>query len=142
MRDQFDITVPCHALAQAAADRHPAEPDIGQRQRLHGDVGMMRGVAERVMDRADQRGAERQHADAIARGALGKQHHRVAAERRPTSRIRTPINAQRMRWYRCGMLRCSGRSNAMPINWNGSNTSVSATKANANDMTRIMKALG
>jgi hypothetical protein len=30
----------------------------------------------------------------------------------------------------------------MPINWNGSSTSVSATKANANDMTRIMKALG
>ena len=40
----------------------------------------MRGVAERVMHRADQRRAERQHADAVARGAFGEQHHRVAAE--------------------------------------------------------------
>jgi hypothetical protein len=32
------------------------------------------------MDRADQRRAERQNADAIARRALGKQHHRIAAE--------------------------------------------------------------
>src|SRR5437660_729618 len=36
--------------------------------------------AERVMDRADQRGAGRQHASAIARSALGEQHHGVAAE--------------------------------------------------------------
>ena len=80
MRDQVGVAVPRHPLAQAAAERHAAEADIGQRHRLHGDVAMMRGIAERVMHRADQRRAERQHADAVARGALGEQHHGVAAE--------------------------------------------------------------
>jgi hypothetical protein len=41
------------------------------------------GVAERVMHRADQRRTERQHARAVARGALREQHHRVAAEQAP-----------------------------------------------------------
>ena len=63
----------------------------------------------------------------------------LAADRVPTSRIRTPISAQRMRWYKCGTVRCSRRSKAMPTNWNGSSTSVSTTKANAIRMTRIMK---
>src|ERR1700692_1606379 len=44
-----------------------------------------------------------------------------------------------MRWYKCGTVRCSRRSKAMPTNWNGSSTSVSTTKANAIRMTRIMK---
>ena len=54
LRDQVDIAVPRHALAQAPAHRQAAEPDIGQRHRLHRDVGMVGAVAERVMHRADQ----------------------------------------------------------------------------------------
>ena len=64
----------------------------------------------------------------------------VAVDRTPTSRIPTPISAQSTRWYRCGMIRCSRRSNARPINWNGSSTSVSARKANAMRTTRVMNA--
>ena len=44
---------------------------------------MMRAVAERVMHGADQRGSEWQHADAIARGAFGEQHHGIAAKQTP-----------------------------------------------------------
>ena len=88
MRDQFGIAVPRHAFAQAPADRQTTEADIGQRHRLHRDMGMLRAGAERVMHRADQRGAERQHAGAVARGALGEQHHRVAAEQAARDRPR------------------------------------------------------
>jgi hypothetical protein len=80
MGDQIDVAVPRNAFAQAPAHRHATESDIGQRLRLHRDVGMMRGGAKRVMDRPDQRRAERQHANAVTRGTLGKQHHCVTAE--------------------------------------------------------------
>ncbi len=103
MRDQVGVAVPCHAFAQAAAHRHTAESDIGHRHRLHRDVGMMRAAAERVMDRADQRRTERQHVDAVARGALGEQHHGVASEQPACDFPR----------------RCAGLMTGLPVDENG-----------------------
>ncbi len=78
MWHQIDVAIPGELVAQRPAGRYAADADIGQRQRLNRDAGMVRLVAERVMHRSDQRGAERQNPVAVTRRAFRKQHHGVA----------------------------------------------------------------
>src|SRR5437899_7796190 len=53
-----------------------------------------------------------------------------------------PINAHRMRWYQCGIMRWIGRRKMMPTSWSGSSTSVSVRKVMAIRTTRIMTYVG
>ncbi len=78
VRHQIDVAVPGELVAQRPAGRHAADADIGQRQWLNRDAGMVRLVTQGMVHRSDQRGAERENPVAITRGAFREQHHGIA----------------------------------------------------------------
>ncbi len=70
MRRHRHVAVPGEKRPEPAADRHPVEPRVGHRDRLHDDARMHRG--------AEKRALERQDAIAVVARALGEEDERIA----------------------------------------------------------------
>ncbi len=70
---QRHIAIPGKERAIGASHRNAVEPQIGDRDRLHGQ-----GALPGIIGDAEQRALERQDAVAVARGALGEEDEVVA----------------------------------------------------------------
>ena len=76
MRPQRRPAIPGDPVSRVAVERQAEQPGIGDRERLEPYLLDVLGFGERIARRADQRGAEGEHAVAVARGALAEQHAR------------------------------------------------------------------